>query len=171
MERNAVFLARRRPCLRTTSSIDAPQHRSGLSPHGGAATPVMALSILLTLCGTSATADPITLTSGFLSLDDTVVQVDLQGRNGFQISGTGSITAGLFPIRNQCIQGECSPGRTVPLTAVWIGIDFRGSATVDGSSFEIGGFDAGNAGVDFAGSFTAPPSRATTTPQCLLRSP
>jgi hypothetical protein len=122
-------------------------------------TPVSALAVLLTLWGASATADPITLTSGVLIAEETVALLHLEGLNGFRLDAGGSAAGGIFPIWQRCADHECKPGQTVPLTAAWDGKDFAGSATVDGITFDLGlqTLSNGSMVVEFAGSFTAPP--------------
>ena len=142
MKPDAVSLAWHPQWFSTMTNRGAREHRTGgssiSSPHTITRTPAIAVAVLLTLWSASATADPITLTSGVLIAEQTVARLHLDGLNGFRLDAGGSAVGGIFPIWERCASHECKPGQTVPLTAAWSGTDFGGSATVDGITFNLG---------------------------------
>jgi len=112
-----------------------------------------------------AAADPIHINAGALVGDTFGARLIANSPDhGFSIDASGDRVGGIYAPVQQCNSGdECVPGAIVGLDARWSGGDFPGTATVDGTSFVLSGFDAANAFVDFGGSWVAPPFTGATT--------
>lgn len=101
-------------------------------------------------------ADPVTVTGGHLLVTGSSGSLELTGERGFSLSATVSTFSGVFA-PDACDTPDCEPGTTVSLHAHWVGLDVRGGIlTFDGETYPLRD-DAAAAGVDFQGSFIAPP--------------
>ena len=105
----------------------------------------------------AASADPISVTSGHLTVTGTDGVFELFGESGLAISGRTSALSGVFMPRDQCSVPLCPPDTTVSLRAHWSGFDIRsGVLTFEGTTYpvtESGAFVA----LEFGGSFVTPP--------------
>ena len=114
----------------------------------------------------SAGAEPITITSGSLSVGEfgpassVPSVIDLSGERGFTMKAIGGW--GFFGPMLDC-DGGCVAGQTVDLSARWGGLDLNGTATLDGVTYEH--FGSGNepvADVIFVASFVLPADAGST---------
>jgi hypothetical protein len=109
---------------------------------------------------TPVAAETIVITSGALVATGDVGRVTLEGPDGLRLEGSGGTAGGRLDPHFFCdgtITG-CAPGTRTSLSASWSGLDFTGTATVDGRTFPIG-FSSPTVGwgfVEFAGTFLVP---------------
>ena len=118
-----------------------------------------------------ASADPISVTSGHLTVIGTSGVFELFGELGLAISGRTSALSGVFMPRDQCSVPECPPGTSVSLRAHWSGFDIRGGVlSFEGRTYPV--TDSGAfVGLEFSGSFVTPPfatSAVVTAPFQLI---
>lgn len=118
-----------------------------------------------------ASGDPISVTSGHLTVTGTSGVFELFGERGLTISGRTSALSGVFTPRDQCSFPECPPGTAVSLRAHWSGFDIRsGVLSFEGRTYPVtdsGAFVA----LEFGGSFLTPPfamSAVVTAPFQLI---
>ena len=119
-----------------------------------------------------ASGDPISVTSGHLTVTGTSGVFELFGDSGLAISGRTSAFSGVFAPWSQCTSfPECPPGTTVSLRAHWSGFDVRsGVLSFEGRTYPVtdsGAFVA----LEFSGSFVTPPfaeSAVVTAPFQLI---
>ena len=118
-----------------------------------------------------ASADPISVTSGHLTVTGTRGVFELFGDRGLAISGETSVFSGVFAPWSRCSFPECAPDTSVSLRAHWSGMDVRrGVLSFEGSTYpvtESGAFVA----LEFSGSFVTPPfamSAVVTAPFQLI---
>ena len=74
-------------------------------------------------------------------LDSSVGTVSLQGTRGFTLE---AITlAGVDPASVCEPAAECPPGKAVPLSGMWAGLDLPGIATLQGQTYtDVGGINS-----------------------------
>jgi len=133
-------------------------------------TAVARLSIPLLVFGiagipASAGADVIQITSGAMVGDEFGVHVTIHSLSrGFSLTASGTRGSGSYELA-ECNSNECRPGDMLSLAAGWNGVDFGGTATIDGSTFLVGLITSttGAAGAHFVGTWTAPPFTGATT--------
>lgn len=102
------------------------------------------------------TADPVTVTGGYLLVTGSSGSLELTGERGFSLSAEVSTFSGVFA-PNLCDTPDCAPGTTLGLHATWVGLDVRrGVLTFEGETYPLRD-DAAAVGLDFRGSFIAPP--------------
>lgn len=127
---------------------------------------------LFVVSAATASADPISVTSGHLTVTGTRGVFELFGESGLAISGETSAFSGVFAPWSQCTSfPECPLGTNVSLRAHWSGFDVRrGVLTFEGTTYPVtdsGAFVA----LEFGGSFVAPPfaeSAVVTAPFQLI---
>ena len=147
--------------LRLAASAIAPQRGVGVRMRR--VVPFFAL--LLTLPVSSASAEPIHITSGSLTGFSPATtsggQILLSGE-GFAFAG--STGTGFVAAANEYVLG-IAPGATLDLRANWTGLGVGGAVTFSGRQFHAGGIDPGvspkNAeilGVTWSGTLTLPSS-------------
>jgi len=132
-------------------------------------TGVPRLSIPLLVFGiaalpTTARADVIQV-SGQMVGDEFGVHLAIHSLSrGFSLSASGARGSGLYDLA-ECNSNECKPGDMLSLAAGWNGVDFGGTATIDGSTFLVGLITntSGAASAHFAGTWTAPAFNGATT--------
>jgi len=113
-----------------------------------------------------SSAEPVSIhvIDGSLAMRGTSGDLVLAGEShGFSLDSGVSAVSGLFGPFNTCF--PCA-GPTFSLASTWLGLDIRGSATFEGTTFQpIGGFLPGQAGgsVTFYGSAPTPPEGLTAT--------
>ena len=114
---------------------------------------------------TAVSADPIHINAGALVADDFGGRMIASSPDrGFSINAFGDAAGGIYEPVQRCNFGaECAPGAIVGLDALWSGGDFPGAATVDGTSYELGGFSSASVLADFTGTWIAPPFSGDTT--------
>jgi hypothetical protein len=90
----------------------------------------------------TASADPITITSGSFTLSGFArgvyrfTQFSLQGDTGFAVSGTNSDgNTSVIPSCNQF--DPCTPGETVSLSESFLYANAIGTATIDGTTYPL----------------------------------
>lgn len=122
------------------------------------------LSSLLAL-PTSARADTVRVTSGFLFMNGLSGPIELMGERGFSLSSHVDVVGGIFEPFNQCSFPICDPGTEVSLRGLWSGNDLTGDLTFEGQTYnDLGGLNSfTQARVEFTGSFVAPPLAPTAT--------
>jgi hypothetical protein len=119
-----------------------------------------------------ASGDPISVTSGHLTVAGTSGVFELFGDSGLAISGRTSAFSGVFAPWSQCTSfPECPPGTTVSLRAHWSGFDIRsGVLSFEGRTYPV--TDGGAfVGLELNGSFVTPPfaeSAVVTAPFQLI---
>ena len=118
-----------------------------------------------------ASADPISVTTGHLTVTGTDGVFELFGDSGLAISGRTSTLSGVFMPRDQCSFPVCAPGTEVSLRAHWSGFDIRsGVLTFEGRTYPVTDSQA-FVGLEFSGSFVTPPfatSAVVTAPFRLI---
>lgn len=114
---------------------------------------------------TAVSADPIHINAGALVADDFGARLIASSPDhGFSIDAFGDAAGGIYePVQRCNLAEECAPGAIVGLEAMWSGGDFPGGATVDGTSYGLGGFTLASALADFTGTWIAPPFTGDTT--------
>lgn len=112
-----------------------------------------------------ASADTISITNGSLQVvkfgpaSFEPSPINLEGR-GFTLDALGA--EGHFGPAVACDVG-CLPGQTVELDALWGGLDLRGTATLNGSTYAFGSAnEPATALVRFAGAVVMPPFGSPT---------
>ena len=121
--------------------------------------------LVVAMTATSAFADPIRVTSGDLTVTlrpGTSGGFALSGEGGLSLTGHVSVFTGIFMPFQQCYVPECSPGTDVSLRAFWSGGDVSGAISFDGRTFPLNEFDGASVGLEFSGSFVAPPWSPST---------
>jgi hypothetical protein len=112
-----------------------------------------------------AAADPIHINAGALVGDSFAARMIASSPDqGFSVDAFGDAAGGIYEPVQLCNFSEaCAPGAIVGLEAMWSGGDFTGGATVDGITYDLGGFDSASVLADFTGTWTAPPFSGGTT--------
>ena len=115
------------------------------------------LMVGIAIAASTASADPISITSGGLVGDSSAARVDIASPDrSFAMSGAGDAVGGIYAPAQACAAGECTPGATLGLEAYWSGGDFLGTASIDGTTYQMNGGDSAAGAVHFHGSWTAP---------------
>ena len=113
-----------------------------------------------------ASADSVSVTSGFLDMNFFGGPLVLGGDRGFTYRAGVSLVSGFFA-PDDCNRNpfRCVPGGTLSLEARWSGPDASGTATLDGVTyFSVNPNSSNNSmRVTFSGSTTLPPLAASAT--------
>jgi hypothetical protein len=103
--------------------------------------------------------DGTRVTSGTLTFASQQGQIDAGGQADFSMQAFVDSSSGIFDFEDTCNAGPlCQPGTQVSLGARWNGIDLRGTATLRGRHYILGGEGDGHALGDakFDGTVTMP---------------
>jgi len=112
----------------------------------------------------SAAADQITITGGFMQMQQPQGQLSLVGERGFSLEARPLPINGFWMPWSQCTAVACVPGLTVSLAGGWSASAVSGQLTFEGVTYnDLGGGDdfAPQATVLFDGSFVTPPLAPT----------
>ncbi len=126
---------------------------------------VALLTFAIVAAAAVTSADPIHINAGALVGDDFGARMIASSPDhGFSIDASGDAAGGIYePVLRCNFDEECAPGATVSLEAMWSGSDFPGRATVDGTTYRLGGNDDASVLADFTGTWIAPPFGGGTT--------
>ncbi|HUR35139.1 MAG TPA: hypothetical protein VM032_15150 [Vicinamibacterales bacterium] len=119
------------------------------------------LVTLLVTPAAPASGAGISVTSGALDMRFSSGRLLVGGDHGFTLDSSVASIDGVFaPATCNASPRACVPGATVDLTALWVGSDVRGTASVDGRVFTGLGSMSGtsHASIHFAGSAVLPPA-------------
>jgi hypothetical protein len=122
------------------------------------------LGVCLSASGVSA--EPVTVSSGYLEMRGSNGPLLIGGNRGFTFDSSVSTADGVFaPAFCNGSPLACVPGATVDLTAIWVGSDLRGTASLNGRLFTgIGSASGPNQiAVHFSGSLLLPASTGAAT--------
>ena len=110
---------------------------------------------------TPAFADPIRVTDGHLTAASGG-DFALSGERGLSLTGHVSVSTGIFGPYQQCnAVPECPEGTEVTLRSFWSGGDVSGTISFDGRTSPLNEFNGASVGLEFSGSFVAPPLAPT----------
>ena len=119
-----------------------------------------------------AQAEPVSVTSGFVLVTGPfrLGPISISGSRGFSIEGSvDAAQSRVDPLHLECWD-RCLPGSTISVGAAFFGSAVMGTATLDGSQYDLTGGvdDPAAAGLEFVGSLTVP---ALTASAILLTAP
>ena len=128
---------------------------------------------LYSLCVAShVRADPVSVTAGFVLVTRpfSAGPISIAGNRGFSIEGSvDAAQSRVDPLHLECWD-RCLPGSTISVGAAFFGSAVIGTATLDGSHYDLTGGvdDPAAAGLEFVGSLTVP---ALTASAILVTAP
>jgi hypothetical protein len=94
---------------------------------------------VLTILCANAQAEPVRVTQGAFTGNQSLVALDATGERGLVIHASGSTDSGVFDPANRCDgTRSCQPGETISLEAFYSGSDFEGNVSIDGKTFPVG---------------------------------
>jgi hypothetical protein len=130
---------------------------------------MISLMAALTLIGGAQVvrADPIQITGGSLQMNPTSGPLILIGDRGFTFQSGFDVVGNIFLPWEECNVSplQCTPGKTLDLTARGSGNDLTGTATLDGVTYtDVGALGSPNSmSVAFQGTLVLPPIGSADT--------
>ena len=112
----------------------------------------------LLLVPAAVTGDPVTVTGGYLEVIGRIGAMELTGERGFSLTANVDTFTANVGFDDCGSPTACTPGSPVSIHAVWTGFEIRsGVLTFEGETYPVREIGGAWAGVEFEGSFAAPP--------------
>jgi PEP-CTERM motif len=122
---------------------------------------VVSLGLICLAIATPATADPVTIRSGFVHVTEEITgagPASLAGTRGFSLEGLVHLPPEGRVDPFELCDASCIPGSTVSITSVFAGTAVSGTVTLDGHQFEMTGNtnDPGGMALELVGTAVMP---------------